>query len=434
MPGTLRPKKAEDSEGPSFFGKLFTSIIALLSSVIEGGYIKTQSTPTPPAPEKLRVGDNFRRREFQAKEYVFLFTQAERARVLAMLLEGEALDIAIDEGILQGDITEGTIRRLRACFTTDPHRLEVRRQFHGRIHHPGEKLTAFIRELRRLCAEGFTDDTPEVREQRILQQALEGTRDPSTRRAFLTAAPTSIQEALDRAGTIEQVNGVLERDQQYRTREIAPAQYRSLARPQPFNHQERYGPQRMQRPPYQKPHCYYCSLYGKRAYRCGHNRGESVTRPVSKLICPSLVLNKCHIRSPTVSGLLWSAPSVLLLDTGAACCLINKHRVPRQVLPQQDSGVRLVAANGTDIRSVGWLNVPITLGEKVREHPMLVVDNLPWDAILGIDFLTTLQGKLLLIDVVFRERQLCNHSRIAEFMLISVAQINTGILRVATAN
>ncbi|KAF7244041.1 hypothetical protein EG68_09465 [Paragonimus skrjabini miyazakii] len=336
MPGTSGPRKAEDSEGPSFFGKLSASIIALSSSVIEGGHIKTQSTSTPPAPEKFRVGDNFHRCEFQAKGYAFLFTQADRARVLAMLLEGEALDIAIDEGVLQGDITERTFRRLRACFTTDPHRLKVCRQFHGRIPHPGEKIAAFIRELRRLCAEDFTDDTPEVREQRILQQALEGTRDPSTRCAFLTAAPTSIQEALGRAGLIEQVNGVLERDQQYRTREIAPVQYRPLARPQPFSRQERYGPQRMQRPPYQKPHCYYCSLYGKRAYRCGLNRGESVTRPLSKLICPSLVLNNCHIRSPTVSGLLWSAPSVLVVDTGAACCLINEHRVPRQVLPQQD--------------------------------------------------------------------------------------------------
>ncbi|KAF7258732.1 hypothetical protein EG68_04030 [Paragonimus skrjabini miyazakii] len=201
---------SEGSKGPSFFGKLFSSIVALLSSVIEGGHIKSQSTPTPPAPEKFRVGDDFRRLEFQAKEYVFLFTQAERARVLATLL-----DIAIDEGILQGDITEGTFRRLRACFTTDPHRLEVCRQFHGRIQHPGEKLAALIRELRRSCAEGFTDYTPEVREQRILQQALEGTRDRSTRRAFLAAAPASIQEALVRAGTIEQVNEVLDRDQQY---------------------------------------------------------------------------------------------------------------------------------------------------------------------------------------------------------------------------
>ncbi|KAF7255334.1 hypothetical protein EG68_07303 [Paragonimus skrjabini miyazakii] len=197
---------------------------------------------------------------------------AERASVLAPLLDGEAPDIAIDEGILQGDITEGTFRRLLACFTTDPHRLEVCRQFHGRIQHPGEKLVAFIQELRRLCAKGFTDDTPEVREQRILQQFLEGTRDPSTRSAFLTAAPTSIREASDRAGAIEQVNGVIERDQQYRTSEIALEQYRPLARPQPFNRQERYGPHRIQRPPYQKSHCYYCSLYGKRAYRCGHNR------------------------------------------------------------------------------------------------------------------------------------------------------------------
>ncbi|KAF7255687.1 hypothetical protein EG68_06144 [Paragonimus skrjabini miyazakii] len=112
------------------------SIIALLLSVIDGRHIKTQSTPTSPAPEKFRVGDNFRRWERQAKEYVFLFTQEERARVLATLLDGEALDIAIDESTLQGDITEGTFRRLRTCFTIDLSRLKVCGQFHGRIQHP----------------------------------------------------------------------------------------------------------------------------------------------------------------------------------------------------------------------------------------------------------------------------------------------------------
>ncbi|KAF7232804.1 hypothetical protein EG68_07903 [Paragonimus skrjabini miyazakii] len=236
-------------------------------------------------------------------------------------------------------------------------------------------------------ADGFTNDTQEVREQRIFQQALEGTRGPSTLRASFIAAPTSIQEALDRVGTIERVNRVLERDQQYRTREIASVQYRPLVHPQPFNRRDRYGSQRTQRPPYQKPHCYYCSLYGKRAVR-----GESATRPLSMLICPSLLLNTSHVRSPTVSGLLWSVPSVLLVDTGAACFSISRHRVPRQVLPKRAPGVLLVAANGTGVRSVGWLNVPVTLSKEKREHPMLIFENLPWDAILGIDFLITLQG------------------------------------------
>ncbi|KAF7260614.1 hypothetical protein EG68_01909 [Paragonimus skrjabini miyazakii] len=98
----------------------------------------------------FRFSDNFRRWKFRAKEYVFLSTQADRARVLATLLDREALNIAIDEGILQGDLTGGTFRQLRACFTGDPHRLEVYRQVHRRIQHPGEKLAAFIRKLRRL--------------------------------------------------------------------------------------------------------------------------------------------------------------------------------------------------------------------------------------------------------------------------------------------
>ncbi|KAF7242058.1 hypothetical protein EG68_10624 [Paragonimus skrjabini miyazakii] len=194
-------------------------------------------TPTPPASKEICVGDNFRRWEFQAKAYVSLSTQAEGARVPAALLDGEALGIAVDENILQGDITEGTLPPV--LWTNSTSRGETR---------------SFYPKARRLYVKGFTDDTPEVREQRILQQALEGTRDPSTRRAFRTAAPTSIQKALDGVGTTEQVNGVIERDQQYRTREIALVLYRPLARLQPFNRQGRYGPQRMQQPPYQKPH------------------------------------------------------------------------------------------------------------------------------------------------------------------------------------
>ncbi|KAF7254958.1 hypothetical protein EG68_08089 [Paragonimus skrjabini miyazakii] len=110
-------------------------------------------------------------------------------RDLATLLDGEALDIAIDGSTLHGDITEGTFRRSRGCFTTNPHRLEVCRQLHGRIQRLGKKLAATIGEPRRLCAKGFTGNIPEVQEQRILQQAPEGTSNPSTRRAFLTAAP-----------------------------------------------------------------------------------------------------------------------------------------------------------------------------------------------------------------------------------------------------
>ncbi|KAF7234347.1 hypothetical protein EG68_12026 [Paragonimus skrjabini miyazakii] len=137
--------------------------------------MKTQLTPTPPAPEMILADDNFRRWEFQAKEYVFLSTQATGARVLITLLDGEALDITTDMCNLRG---------------------------------------------------------------------LEDTRDPSTRRAFLTVASTSTQEAVDRADTTEQVNGVLERDQQYLTRKIAPVQYRPMASPQPLNRRDRYGPQR----------------------------------------------------------------------------------------------------------------------------------------------------------------------------------------------
>ncbi|KAF7259550.1 hypothetical protein EG68_03367 [Paragonimus skrjabini miyazakii] len=192
MPEPSGPRNSVDSKGSSFFGKLFSSINVLLSSIIEAGHIKTRWTLRPPAPVKLHVSDNFRRWEFQAKEYVFLVIKADRASVIAMLLYGEAPNIAIDKSILQGDITKRTFRRLRGCFTIDPRRLEIFCQIHGRVQHPGNKLASFIQDLWRLCAEGLTDVTPKVVEQRILQQALGGTRDTSTRRTFLTLAPTSI--------------------------------------------------------------------------------------------------------------------------------------------------------------------------------------------------------------------------------------------------
>ncbi|KAF7261807.1 hypothetical protein EG68_00662 [Paragonimus skrjabini miyazakii] len=155
LPGNSGPKKSEDSEGPSFFRKLFSSTIALLSSVIETGHIKTQSTPTPPALEKFRVGDNFRRLEFQAKEHVCHFTQAERARVLATLPDREALDIAIDERILQGDITEGSFDDYARVLPLTPTDWESTTSSTDEFNIPGDTRSFYPRTTARMCR-GFS--------------------------------------------------------------------------------------------------------------------------------------------------------------------------------------------------------------------------------------------------------------------------------------
>ncbi|VDP36860.1 unnamed protein product [Echinostoma caproni] len=174
-------------------------ILTLLSSVIHSGIVRTQSAPSVPPPEKFHMGDDFHRWARAAQDYIELVPPSDRRIVLLSLIEGEANDIVRDEGVLDAPITPETFQRLRDCLTDRLHAAEFIHQFQTRIQLPSERLTSFVRALRRLAVETFPDTDPIDRDAKVLTQILVGTRDPPVRRRFLLSPPPTVAAALDTA-------------------------------------------------------------------------------------------------------------------------------------------------------------------------------------------------------------------------------------------
>ncbi|VDP89893.1 unnamed protein product [Echinostoma caproni] len=63
------------------------------------------------------MGDDFHRWARAAQDYIELVPPPDRRIVLLSLIEGEANDIARDEGVLDAPITPEAFQRLRDCLT-----------------------------------------------------------------------------------------------------------------------------------------------------------------------------------------------------------------------------------------------------------------------------------------------------------------------------
>ncbi|VDP78401.1 unnamed protein product [Echinostoma caproni] len=93
MPKKSDSEKSQEEDPTVGFGTLGTMVfqlLALLSSVVRGGQVHRQPSPSFPPSNKFSLGDDSRRWAADAQEYVELFIPSDRRRVLFSLLEGEA--------------------------------------------------------------------------------------------------------------------------------------------------------------------------------------------------------------------------------------------------------------------------------------------------------------------------------------------------------
>ncbi|KAF7245308.1 hypothetical protein EG68_10394 [Paragonimus skrjabini miyazakii] len=154
--------------------------------------------------------------------------------------------------------------------------------------------------------------------------------------------------------------------------------------------------------------CWYCQQFSRRTQHCGHNppirpgprKGESMLvsyEALSSVISPEIVVN---MKPLSLRGGINKEAILFLIDTGASCSLtrvqladrLTKHR-RAPVKP-----VRLLAANGTEMRVASSLSARVQLESFSGEHRFLACPSLQWKAILGIDFLGSFEGILNLRD------------------------------------
>ncbi|THD24261.1 hypothetical protein D915_005073 [Fasciola hepatica] len=286
------PKKSSSSEeesGQSFsvlesLGQAITKILTLLSSVVIGGSVRTRTTPSIPPPEKFCLGDNFRRLAADAEDYIEAFPPNERRTALQSLLDGEAKDIARDTRILDGEITAATFVRLRHYLTEKPDIMPVRLQFQSRVQLPEESFSEFVRQLRNLARDAFPDLDLAAQEDKVREQITVGVRHQTLVKKFRKRPQTMVQEALDVAREVEQLERLFHDQQIGRRQSISTVQPPPQSRPNwscppPRGWVQPYRPNSDFRPPPRRTShgdCVYCRRFGTKARACGHNRvGES---------------------------------------------------------------------------------------------------------------------------------------------------------------
>ncbi|GAA53944.1 hypothetical protein CLF_111682 [Clonorchis sinensis] len=165
------------------------------SLVISAGFIHTRSPRTVLPPDKFYLGDNVRHWVTDTSEYIQLFAVSERKRALLSLLDGKAQDIVRDEQILKDGVTD-VVERPRAFLTEPIHQVEHQSRFQSRILLPGERLSIFVRELRRMSEDTFPDLHDGQREENVPGQTVIGIRVPKLRERFFGSPPHSVAAAL----------------------------------------------------------------------------------------------------------------------------------------------------------------------------------------------------------------------------------------------
>ena len=123
-----------------------------------------------------------------------------------------------------------------------------------------------------------------------------------------------------------------------------------------------------------KNYSYHCEKEG-----FGQNTAPRI------LTVPSVKINNCFI-----SGYLGNRPICYLLDTGADVSVFRQdiwEEAEGCELVPWSGQERLVSASGEPLMVKGARNAVIRLGREEFHHPVIVVDKLPMEALLGLDFI-----------------------------------------------
>ncbi|VDP76413.1 unnamed protein product [Echinostoma caproni] len=123
MPNKTKSEESKPELPSSTFWTLGNLLSDLLSLLFLLEHLHTQPSPSLLAPNKFVLGEDLRHWAADAQEYIELFPEDNRQRVLLSLLDGEAKDIAQDV-IRPGDtMAANAFFRLRQYLTDDTDRL-----------------------------------------------------------------------------------------------------------------------------------------------------------------------------------------------------------------------------------------------------------------------------------------------------------------------
>ncbi|BHF66425.1 hypothetical protein SprV_0200944200 [Sparganum proliferum] len=285
-----------------------------LMSVLE---TRQSSTDTLPL---LKPGDNFDVWHSQANVHLASVAAKDRARYICRHLSTEALTKASAFGVKFDTDVDSLLSALRRVFATPKPPVDAYRQFSSRLQLPGESARDYLGCLRPLILAAFPDQPASLTDVVLAAHFRAGLLDDNLRRKLIKKANLS-SEAL--------LTLVQEYEERYGPSVATPCYSTSLAR------------QRQTRSVATQTFRNFTRPFRGRQARVAQVSSESY--PV-----PAVTLNS-DFPAPIVNATVADRRVAFLVDTGAACSLLNPQGFTRTWLQQTEISHRhpcIVAANG----------------------------------------------------------------------------------------
>lgn len=389
--------------------------------------------PLISAPPLLRFGDDFFLWFSLLTLQLNLLDETSKKLHLLPLLSTEVREALLAYVPLSASSDE-FIQTLRYLFRPKETPRELRAAFNNREQEPGESLDEFFVALTRLARTAYP---PEGAGAPILEQLVEGVREPGLGFAFAEKPPVSVPEALQRAEKLRAVRTYRQASDPTPTQ---PSPYRPVHVPPPIpslpvqapspawtgpwppqptaptqpawpvptypawsqqwpnsalppgwatqNYQvapTRSVPQlpRLKADP-DPTRCGYCLRYGKAARHCGHNEPGELAFSLASLKLP----RPSDYKPLVIQGALGGEHTSVLVDSGAAVSVIHSSFAKLgKDTPSPIPLVNVTVANNSILRVTGWVEAKVRVGSLEAQHVFLVSPDTKWNVILGCDFL-----------------------------------------------
>ncbi|BHF85946.1 hypothetical protein SprV_1002912200 [Sparganum proliferum] len=326
-----------------------------LMSVLE---TRQSSTYTPPL---LKPGDNFDVWHSKANVHLASIAAKDRARYIGRHLSTEALTKASAFGVKFDTDVESLLSALRRVFASPKPPVDAYRQFSSRLQLPGESARDYLGCLRPLVLAAFPDQPASLTDVVLAAHFRAGLLDDNLSRKLIKKANLS-SEAL--------LTLVQEYEERYGPSVATPCYSTSLAR------------QRQTRSVATQTFRNFTRPFRGRQARVAQVSSESYPVPA--------VTSNSDFPAPIVNATVADRRVAFLVDTGAACSLLNPQGFTRTWLQQTEIShrhPRIVAANGMPLSCSSLVDVPFRLGSSEFTHPFYVCPDIKWQGILGADFL-----------------------------------------------
>ncbi|KAL5494155.1 hypothetical protein EMCRGX_G015433 [Ephydatia muelleri] len=301
-----------------------------------------------------------------------------KAVKMPTLLEGEALAAWLD--LAEETKKDYETAKKQLIDGLMPIAFTLLDKFHARKLLPGESLTVFSHDLRKLIVRAMHEIDSKARDQLLLHQ-------------FIAGLPLRVSRELRAAGETKELGVTLQRarlllslEDQHQLTESGPL---GSSTKQP-NEREQAMAASIDRLTQQvaalRGHiARYCRQENSNGTCSGQHAPQHPVSP-SKVILVAAVKSKIA----TLMGSVGDTAAEIMLDSGSSVSLLRQELAQKAtgvVRTQPRQEIRLVTAAGDSLPILGYVKATMRLGTPEKLHDFVVVKDLITAVILGTDFL-----------------------------------------------